>query len=222
MEKMAIAAKHRTLLLHTSLLSRDKHLLFTNNQAAPIDIHVMVKSDIKKTLAALEQDEIDDDKQLRLDRGEDIFESGFSFVSGKQGGAINMSGTISKKAKAVAMPEMMKSKLVNETALKATGGVLKSWMIPSAAGASVSSGRAVVGKVSSGATSSKKSKPADTLMTPYIIPVGLIKNMQVRLGRPMTQKESKRITLKDALHCLEGDAVLRKSSVLVKWYAKIK
>jgi Transcription initiation factor TFIID component TAF4 family len=218
MEKMIIAAKHRTLVMHTSLLSRDKHLLFTANQSSPIDVHVMVKSDIKKTLSALEQDEIDEDKQMRLDRGEDISESVFGFDTAKKGGAINMSGAIGKKAKPVAMPEMMKSKLVNATALKAAGGVLKSWMLPkgSADVASVTGGDESKAKVLQG------KKKADTSLDPYIIPMGLVRNTQVRLGRPMTQKESRRITLKDALHCLEGDTVLRKSSLLVKWYAKIK
>lgn len=222
---MIIAAKHRTLLLHTSLLSRDKYLLFSTNKTAPLDIHIHVKSDIKKTLSNLEKDEIEDDKQLRLERGESINESGFDFDSKTStGNAINMSQAIAKKGKSkpMQMPEIMKSKLVNETAMKAAGGTLKSWMLPKGSTTTVTTTNTNTTNANtkdSGVVSGKKNEHA---LKPYVIPMGTVRNTMVRLGRPMTQKESRRITLKDALHCLEADPVLKKSDIICQWYSKIK
>jgi hypothetical protein len=93
-----------------------------------LDINVRVTDDIKKTLSALEANEEQDDRDMRKERGENVDES-THLSSSKQTSAINMSQTIVKKTK-IAMPEMMKSKLVNDTAMKAAGGTLKSWMIP--------------------------------------------------------------------------------------------
>lgn len=119
-------------------------------------------------------------------------------------------------SKSMPVPDNVKAKLVNATALKAAGGTLKSWMMPDASKGSIGF------KVASKAKTYPAAKAVSrtTFREPPIAVDS--KSKIIDLCRKMTLKETRRVILKDALYCLEQDKTLRKSTMLYKWATFIK
>ncbi|KAJ8327099.1 hypothetical protein O5D80_004517 [Batrachochytrium dendrobatidis] len=115
------------------------------------------------------------------------------------------------------MPEAIKNKNINKTALMAAGGALKSWMLPNASASSRSDGIRVA-SVTTGVsgTISNTGESAGG--------VGDASDNTARsgIGAATVHRASKRIMLKDALFSLEQKPMLRKSALLYKWLANVK
>jgi hypothetical protein len=108
------------------------------------------------------------------------------------------------------MPEEVKTKLVNQTAFKAAGGRLKSWMIPGGA-------TAPPGPKEPGIKAVPVKKAA-----PHYEPKGATKKgKEIKLNRPMTHKELRRVILKDALLCLDKEKGISQK-LKTKWWLNIK
>ena len=138
------------------------------------------------------------------------------FPSIENSGEASKEISLSSKKKKVAMPEEVKTKLVNQTAFKAAGGRLKSWMIP---GGGAGSGTPSVG--GSKKESGLKAVPVKKTV-PHYEPKGFTsKGKETKLNRPMTHKELRRVILKDALLCMDKERGISQN-VKTKWWMNIK
>jgi hypothetical protein len=98
------------------------------------------------------------------------------------------------------LPEAVKNKMTNSAALMATGGTMKSWMLPGAT-ISVPSPKIVT---------NDNFAHNDPTQPSSIVRAG---------SRLRTQK---RITIKDALFVMEGKRELKSSELVYKWWANVK
>ncbi|KAI8806086.1 transcription initiation factor TFIID component TAF4 family-domain-containing protein [Cladochytrium replicatum] len=205
-----------------------------------IDVEV-VGDDMKGVLARVEKEEREAEMALRKARGLLTEEEGGGEESGINGGSgglggigtsvesgADATGTGKKKGgrkKNKDLPENIKTKLTNQTAAALSGIKYKSWMI--AGGATGGGGDLRVvpggkkrGNDQAGGGGSGGMSGAGGGANPMSTPIVSSKGM--RIGRLMTQKEMRRVTVKDALFAMEKDRELRKDAILYKWLANIK
>ncbi|KAJ1551117.1 hypothetical protein HK096_003050 [Nowakowskiella sp. JEL0078] len=241
-----------------------------------IGLEVVMNDNVKNIVVALAREEKEREINLRKERGlpvgdEDDSNSAVQVTSGNGGnvsgngpnganhndemmGDVDLGtsggkkkGRKSKKDKDV--PESIKAKIVNQTALKIAGGKMKSWMFGGSAGFGGGSGDKVVPvkikkkdtdedldtgtgdemsaslSYSAGVASSNRigevlitgTKPEGNTMT-----TSIVSSKGERLGRIMTQKEMKRVGVKDILFTLERDRALRRGKTIYKWMANLK
>jgi hypothetical protein len=249
MEKMIYLSKHRTGLLHDQFLRMEKRRIAREPNGMISDLKVSVTDNVKARLLEIEREEKELEIALRAGRSED---GGLDMVLDEdkpkeKSQGEDMTEEMQKKGKKskVDMPEEVKTRLANEAAMKAAGGPMKSWMLADSS-SGMAGGIKVVPKKKKMAefvedTESKMGVPLSfsitttknpqkpqlaqkkTVQTVLKAPVGIDQDGEtIRLLRPMTQKEMRRIILKDALFCIDKDPMLRKSSLLYKWNANIK
>ncbi|KAJ3330223.1 hypothetical protein HDU76_006176 [Blyttiomyces sp. JEL0837] len=127
-----------------------------------------------------------------------------------------------KKGKKPELSETIKALSANKTALQAAGGsrVIKSWMLPQGmAGAASSSGGGAKDGDTADGTKKKKGKSraaghdGGEFGSGVSSTVGVFideDGKKIQLVRPMTAKEMSRVTLKDALFCLEKEHQMAK------------
>ena len=216
----------QTLVSSCGISNVDSRILSYISQAAEIRIHKFVSAMVKMsqhrtgilTSEILKQEKdsnskyileisATDDKSLEtIEAEEKDIES--HLKSGVQSQSEEF--VASQKSKKQDIPESVKTKMINSTALRAAGGTVKSWMLPvnDAAGSGVmlKTGFPVQKKNSTGkrkemAPKGKQEDPA-------------LKGMRI------TQKD--RITLKDAVLVVERDTILSKSSIYYKWLSNIR
>ncbi|KAJ3209803.1 hypothetical protein HDU67_005887 [Dinochytrium kinnereticum] len=149
-----------------------------------------------------------------------------------------------KKASAAGneLTEAIKARQVNTTALLAAGGAkaIKSWMLPQGAGGV---GSMLPGSKKKKAKAADSSASASTLANKPVpgrpvdpkvaeeeaalaklAKVGVYRDdtgREVKVVRAMTVREMTRVTLRDALFCLEGEQQMASSPLLYKWLGKI-
>jgi len=238
-EQMILASKHRVGLLHDYFIeeSKAKNIGATDKEEN-YEFSVVVKDDVKKALQLIERHERDKERRERQRRGEEEEGRGDG-KDGDKGGTTKRKKNKTIKNKDV--PDAVKQRITNETALRAAGGSGKkySWMTQSSndewrasslhfhKSSSQSKGESKLDKKSadegdkgydemkrsfSGSKSGKSS--------------GLMKrkeggsNSKVRnaLRRTISQKDMYRVILKDAIFILENDKYYKRSDLLYKWY----
>ncbi|KAJ3112705.1 hypothetical protein HDU96_004252 [Phlyctochytrium bullatum] len=139
----------------------------------------------------------------------------------------------------VASSEAIKVRQTNSTLKKALGSrAIKSWMLPQGAegaanpmpkkkkvkdegGPSTGEG---VGSTSNLSEAAQKKAAEEEAALSRLAKVGVYTDdagREVRVLRPMTVREMTRVTLRDALFCLEGEQQMAKSPILFKWMSKI-
>jgi hypothetical protein len=169
--------------------------------------------------------------------GEDDEFGGLLRADESRGKAGSGSGSGKKKKADKNVSETVKKKIVNNAALLAAGGkkAIKSWMLPQMAGGSSSSLNASTSS-SAGSLKGSEKEPKkrkkkgkggedddgdagkfDDVGTYLDESLGKM----VKVGRTMGVKEMARVTLRDALFCLEREPQMTKSEILYKWWAKI-
>ncbi|KAH9252894.1 hypothetical protein BASA81_009197 [Batrachochytrium salamandrivorans] len=130
-----------------------------------------------------------------------------------------------RKAKRIAkrdMPEAIKNKNINKTALMAAGGALKSWMLPNAGVPLRSDGANLhVVSVTAGAGGSGGAA-GGTNVAEGGGDRAFGRTARVGPGTATVHRASKRIMLKDALFSLEQQPTLRNSALLYKWLSNVK
>ncbi|KAJ3015375.1 hypothetical protein HKX48_004643 [Thoreauomyces humboldtii] len=239
-ERMIRAAKHRTGVLHEQFLRNERAKMARGEDA--LDLQIVVKADTKKLLANLEKRERAREAKLQADKAA-------TDGSGPQGGAASgggegvdgggMAGSsasglgedgLPRKRKKIKgesrdLPEHVRLERANAALSAAIGGApLKSWMMAGAAGGSPSSAG------TSGAGN------------PRVVPLGKKRRLgdddEVSGSRPLGSGHgslrlpgskrrggeavpARKVTLRDALFCLEGEHAMTKSLVVYKWWANV-
>lgn len=182
---MVKTSQHRTGILTSKMLKQE------NDSSSEYAFEVVASPD--KSLEKLEADE----KEMESHLKSDVQSQSEEFVA-------------SQKSKKQDIPESVKTKMINSTALRAAGGTMKSWMLPagdaSGTGMMLKTGFPVQKKTAAGkrkemASKGKQEDPA-------------LKGMRI------TQKD--RITLKDAVLVIERDPILSKSSIYYKWLSNLR
>ncbi|KAI8909358.1 transcription initiation factor TFIID component TAF4 family-domain-containing protein [Powellomyces hirtus] len=227
---MIQAAKHRTGALHERFLQNERELIAKGEDA--LDLQVITRQDPRKVLSALEKKERAQEAKLRAAKtaatqgqgeGADSMD-----VPGGAGGGDKEEGA-KKKRKAIRdkdLPEHIRLERANAALATAIGGApMKSWML---AGGSASAGGSTSGPLK--VVPSRKRKADGELGTPMSGtkgPPGTAVHNSIRLpggglgrkkgGEPVARK----VTLKDALFCLEGEHAMTKSLLVYKWWANV-
>ncbi|TPX71819.1 hypothetical protein SpCBS45565_g00763 [Spizellomyces sp. 'palustris'] len=240
-ERMVVAAKHRTGLMHEYFLKQERERIAKGQEG--LELQVVKRDDVRKKLAAIERREREEERKLKALRAATEEGQVNPEVDGADsapvGGKVGTVGTagaskdkeegVKKKKKGVKekdMPEEIKMKLANQAVMAAIGGTpLKSWMIAGTGGGNASNGAGGTSlKVGS---SSKKRKFDGDGTNRSGGSVGTISS-STRLpgtagGRRGTAAEQamRRVTLRDALFCLEADHAMTKSPLVYKWWANV-
>ena len=182
---MVKTSQHRTGILTSKLLKQE------NESNSGYVFEVVTVAD--KSLEKLEAEE----REMESDLKSDVQGQSEEFIA-------------TQKSKKQDIPESVKTKMVNSTALRAAGGTMKSWMLPSndasGSGMMLKTGFPVQKKTAAEkrkelASRGKQEDPA-------------LKGMRI------TQKD--RITLKDAVLVVERDPILSKSSIYYKWLSNLR
>ena len=106
------------------------------------------------------------------------------------------------------IPENVKKRLMNQAALKAVGGPIKDWMLPTG---SVDDVTRIQPKNSRGKSKKKSmaktNKPSLLQQKQVLVQqqAVLMSSMGERVVRPMTDTELRRVTVNDALYVLSGE-----------------
>eukprot|EP00833_Pecoramyces_ruminatium_P018437 jgi/Orpsp1_1/1192469/evm.model.d7180000093565.1 len=128
-EQMILASKHRVGLLHDFFIEESKSKKVEEGEDR-YEFSVVVKDDVKKALQLIERHERDKERRERQRRGEEEEGRG----DGKDGDG--KGGSKRKKNKTIKnkdVPDAVKQRITNETALRAAGasGKKYSWMTQS-------------------------------------------------------------------------------------------
>jgi len=238
-EQMILASKHRVGLLHDYFMeeSKAKNLKATPGEET-YEFSVVIKDDVKKSLQLIERHERDKERRERQRRGEEEDRG-----DGKDGDSTKGGSSKRKKNKTVKskdVPDAVKQRITNETALRAAGGSGKkySWMTQSSndewrASSSLhfhkssplkgdsldrksgDEGKGFDGiKRSFGSSKSGKSGGLSKKKDHS----GSNSKSRNALRRTISQKDMYRVILKDAIFILENDKLYKRSDLLYKWY----
>ena len=193
LESMIHTSQHRTGLTSSRFLNTEKAL------APDLELDVSIKNEERKILEKIEES----DRAMEMDFKTDLPAFADDLSS-------DMTDMTKKKKKTGGskkdLPENVKQKMINSTALLAAGGKMKSWMLSNDAG----TGSSLL-KTSFPVKKRESKKKED----------GNVKNRDPALkGMRITQSD--RVILRDALVCLENDLHLSKSSLHYKWINNLK
>ncbi|KAJ3310771.1 hypothetical protein HDV04_004653 [Boothiomyces sp. JEL0838] len=202
--------------------------VFVNNPDSgtsnEIDLEIMEESNVREILLKIENDERIEQEKLLESVGprptpEDLEQNPESLTSSAVTNSTSVATTVNtnvstpksvtaaseKKPKRPAtkkdLPEAVKNKMTNNAAKMAAGGTMKSWMLPGASIAAVSTPK-VVPKEAKGKAPERKAASI------------------VRAGSRL--RTQKRITIKDALLAMELQRELKSSELLYKWWTNVK
>lgn len=223
-EQMVVASKHRTGVLHQTLVDREQRLfeeaVLENPALNDVEPKIVVNllDDPKIKLSELEKKERDLERKLRAQKGfggiageeEAIAPPVEEAAQGKKG---------KKREKKKDISDAVKTQLTNSAALKATGVQLKSWMMQP--GAIAEDPTLIV---------PKKKKAADVLPAAVRQPISnpepdaeilLTSSNGERIMRPMTQRDMRRVSLIDALFSLEKERSDHRN-LMAKWSCNLK
>ena len=193
---MIRVSQHRTGVSTSRLISKER------TARSGYEFKLSAKNTQQKTYDELERLEREIEIELKADLPSEENEDAMSE---------NMDGAKKKKGKGSKrdLPENVKQKMINTTALLAAGGKMKSWMVPSGDAAASSSLLKTSFPVKKKESPPKKGKKdAEKTDDPAL------KGMRV------TQKD--RVTLKDALLTLETDPHLSKSTLYYRWLSSLR
>jgi len=238
-EQMILASKHRVGLLHDYFIeeSKAKNIGATDKEEN-YEFSVVVKDDVKKALQLIERHERDKERRERQRRGEEEEGRGDG-KDGDKGGSTKRKKNKTIKNKDV--PDAVKQRITNETALRAAGGSGKkySWMTQSSndewrasslhfhKSSSQSKGESKLDKKSGDegdknyddmkrSFSGSKSGKSSSMMKRK--EGGSNSKVRNALRRTISQKDMYRVILKDAIFILENDKYYKRSDLLYKWY----
>jgi len=239
-EQMILASKHRVGLLHDFFMEESKAKNVGEGEES-YEFSVQIKDDVKKALQLIERHERDKERRERQRRGEEEEGRGDGKDGDAKGGSSKRKKNKTIKNKDV--PDAVKQRITNETALRAAGGSGKkySWMTQSSndewrassslhfhkslsQSKSESKGDKKSGdesgkgfdspKRSFSGGSGKSSRSSSSL---FKRKDGNSKNKNP-IRRTISQKDMYRVILKDAIFILENDKYYKRSNLLYKWY----
>ncbi|ORX78239.1 hypothetical protein BCR32DRAFT_270176 [Anaeromyces robustus] len=242
-EQMILASKHRVGLLHDFFMEESKAKNVGEGEES-YEFSVVVKDDVKKALQLIERHERDKERRERQRRGEEEEGRGDG-KDGDKGGSSKRKKNKTIKNKDV--PDAVKQRITNETALRAAGGSGKkySWMTQSSNDEWRASSLHFHKSLSQSKSDSKSDKKSgDESGKGFDSPKrafgssksgksssSLFKrkdgSSQSRFGnsknrnpirRTISQKDMYRVILKDAIFILENDKYYKRSNLLYKWY----
>jgi len=241
-EQMILASKHRVGLLHDYFMeeSKAKNTKVADGEET-YEFSVVIKDDVKKSLQLIERHERDKERKERQRRGEEEDRG-----DGKDGDPSKGGSSKRKKNKTIKnkdVPDAVKQRITNETALRAAGGSGKkySWMTQSSndewrassslhfhKSSSQSKGDGLDKKsgdegkgfdgIKRGFGSSKSGKSSGGLSKKKDGHSSSSSKNRNALRRTISQKDMYRVILKDAIFTLEQDKFYKRSDLLYKWY----
>lgn len=210
-----------------------------------IELGVNLLRDLKQEIVSIEALEKSMEKEIRAERGYASVAAGGE--EGEEGdgeggglGALVHDDPKAKKKKKSAkaaerdVSDTVKARLVNTVALRAVGGLTKSWMLPSGS-ASISdktrlgpapkkkADAAAAGRnsnehgVGDEGTAARAGRASIGGVIDYSKPLTLESDMDEKVMRPMTQKEMRKISLRDALYSMEQDVSTCNSKIVQKY-----
>lgn len=196
LEPMIQVSRHRTGVTSSQILSEERKM------KSGYELKVSSKNTVKKTLDDLEKQELALETELKAE----LPEEGEEVLSDTPDGKKKKYKPISKKE----LPDNIKQKMINTTALLAAGGEMKSWMMGAGSDPS-SSGLLKSFPVKSKTAASSRKRKDESAEKPSD---PALKGMRVM------QKD--RITLKDAMAALETDPHLPRTSLFYKWLSQLR
>ena len=224
---IALSIQELTKNLLTSMIKASNHRTGIKHQEFVDDlsetsssINISITANPRKEAAAIEKAERDAERSLRASLG-------YGGIIGEDGASeILFTDEVGKKKKKNTkksdVPEAVKTRLVNQAALKAAGGSMKSWMLPNSG--FVEDPTLIVPE-----KKKKKDKVVASMSVNFMssqqaveTPVLVASNGE-RIMRPMIQRDTRRITLIDALVSMEKDGYSKtQKGLLCKWWMNLK
>ncbi|KAJ3159104.1 Transcription initiation factor TFIID subunit 4B [Geranomyces michiganensis] len=232
LQRMVQAAKHRTGALHERFLRNERELLAKGEEA--LELQVVTRGDPRKALAGIEKRERNQELRLRAAKEAAMgmgADGGVGVGGGgdgdNPGGGDDSAVQKAKKRKTVRdkdLPEHIRLERANAALSQAIGGgYIKSWMVAGAgAGSAGSTPGATPGGLKVVPSRKRKSDGGDGQSSGLS---GTYSGVRLpgsgRRGAGGTEPAARKVILKDALFCLEGEHAMAKSLVTYKWWANV-
>ncbi|KAJ3185128.1 hypothetical protein HDU87_002694 [Geranomyces variabilis] len=229
LQRMVQAAKHRTGALHERFLRNERELLAKGEEA--LELQVVTRGDPRKALAGIEKRERNQELRLRAAKEAALglgADGGGGVGGGGDGdmlGAGDESAQKAKKRKTVKdkdLPEHIRLERANAALSQAIGGgYMKSWMVAGAGAGGAASGPGASGSGGLKVVPSRKRKGDGSDGQPGGTYSGVRLPGSGRRGLGGAEPAARKVVLKDALFCLEGEHAMAKSLMTYKWWANV-
>ncbi|KAJ3134647.1 hypothetical protein HDU90_004979 [Geranomyces variabilis] len=229
LQRMVQAAKHRTGALHERFLRNERELVAKGEEA--LELQVVTRGDPRKELAGIEKRERNQELRLRAakEAALGLGADGGGGVGGGGDGDVPGGGDESaqkaKKRKTVKdkdLPEHIRLERANAALSQAIGGgYMKSWMVAGAGAGGAASTPGASGSGGLKVVPSRKRKGDGSTGQPGGTYSGVRLPGSGRRGVGGTEPAARKVVLKDALFCLEGEHAMAKSLMTYKWWANV-